>query len=414
MNFRLPLLAALCGLTFATRAASPPPEKLLPPDTLGVITVPDWDRASAAMRDSSAGRLWRDPAMKPFLDKFGAKWNEEVIAPLERELGIKFADYTELLHGQLTLAVTQSGWTGKPDSLPGLLLLLDAKDKPDALKKVVADVRKKWVDSGKQIKTEKIRDVEFTTLILTGEDVRKSVEKAFPKLKGEADPGKKAGGKVELALGQSGSLLLVGTQPKDFEQVLARQAGGLAASLADQPGFQADQSACFRDAHSYLWVNFKPLIEVLRAQINSSPAGQNENPLGLKPDKILDALGVNGLRSLAIGFNQSADGSLGQLFVGLPESGRKGLFKIIVPDAKESGPPPFVPAEVVKFSRWRLDSQKIWETLKGIVNELSPQLSGLLQMTLEAAGKDRDPNFSLERHLDGLEEALANSLRCAS
>ena len=41
--------------------------------------------------------------MKPFHDKFMAKWNEEFVAPLERDLGVKLSDFTDLPQGQLTL-----------------------------------------------------------------------------------------------------------------------------------------------------------------------------------------------------------------------------------------------------------------------------------------------------------------------
>ena len=84
---------------------------------------------------------------------------------MERELGVKISDYTDLAQGQMTFAVTQNEWDGQSDKLPGFLLLVDSKDKSETLKTTLATLRKKWVDSGKQIRTEKVRDIEFTTFV---------------------------------------------------------------------------------------------------------------------------------------------------------------------------------------------------------------------------------------------------------
>src|SRR4029077_4842503 len=66
-------------------AAIPPPEKLLPDDTLIMVTAPDFARLRQIWNPSPQTRLWNDPAMKPFKDKFLARLNEELLQPLERD-----------------------------------------------------------------------------------------------------------------------------------------------------------------------------------------------------------------------------------------------------------------------------------------------------------------------------------------
>src|SRR6266542_5615123 len=87
MNRNFSLFALLMGLANAIQAAVPPPEKLLPADTLGVFTVPDYAKARAAYEANASSQLWRDPAMKPFTGKLMNKVKEEFITPLERQLG---------------------------------------------------------------------------------------------------------------------------------------------------------------------------------------------------------------------------------------------------------------------------------------------------------------------------------------
>ena len=63
MKSKFCFLSALCGLTLAAGAAVLPAEKLLPADTLGMMTVPDWDKARIAYGDFPMAQMWRDPAM---------------------------------------------------------------------------------------------------------------------------------------------------------------------------------------------------------------------------------------------------------------------------------------------------------------------------------------------------------------
>jgi hypothetical protein len=98
----------------------------------------------------------------------------------------------------------------------------------------------------------------------------------------------------------------------------------------------------------------------------------------------------------------SNDGSLFQLTLSAPEASRKGLFQILSGAAKEAGPPPFVPADIVRFFRWRLDGPKTWATIEKMLGELSPQARSLVDWIIDTAGaraKITDPGFDLKKTL---------------
>jgi hypothetical protein len=395
----LSLLACLCA-TLTLIAAVPAPDSLLASDTLAVLTVPDYAKAKSIWGQWPSTRLWNDPAIKPFRDKFTAKFKSEFLEPMERELGIKLSDYTDLAQGQVTFALTQNEWDGKSDKTPGFLLLVDSKDKSDLLKTNLTALRKKWVDSGKQVRTDKIRDIEFTTLVFNSDEVAKTLQKALPKDKDkeaekpEAGEEKAKPRKIELLLGQSGSLLVVGNSVKDVEKVLIRQTAGSVPSLGEQAAFAA-HAKMFRDASTYGWVNLKPIIENLS---KSFKAGAAPAP-GLSPEKIISAAGFNGLQTLAFNHSDSPDGFSAQFQLNVPEASRKGLFKMLSFEAKDAAPLPFVPADAVKFSRFRVDMQKMWNTFENMMGEINPQFAGGIKMMVDLAGKDKDPNFDLRKSL---------------
>jgi hypothetical protein len=56
---------------------------------------------------------------------------------------------------------------------------------------------------------------------------------------------------------------------------------------------------------------------------------------------------------------------------------------------------------VIKFSRFRLDLQKAWNTLENTLVEALPQMAGVIKLVVDNAGKDKDPDFDLRKQLIG-------------
>jgi hypothetical protein len=397
------ILTAAAVLALRSFAAVQPAEKLLPDDTLAVLAIPDFTKALQIYHDSPQGQLWRDPAVKAFKDKFVNKLKDEFITPMEKDLGIKLDDYKTLPQGQLTFAVTQSEWSGtdKNGKEPALVMILDTKDKSSQLKSNLTYLRKKWVDAGKTVKTEKIRAVEFSVITLSSNDIPKALKGAT---KSEADQpagddkkdAVKPAPDTTLYVGQSDSLLLMANSPKVLEKILAAAGGGSVKTLSEVPSFDANNNSMFRDAPLYGWVNTKALLELL--------SHQESGPDPLTPAKIIAATGFGGLKSIAFAYRFSTDGEAFNLMLSVPEDSRTGLFKILAGEPKESSPPPFVPADVAKFQRWRLDGQKAWATLRKVVGDLSPESLGGVDFMLnsvEANAKEKDPDFDIKKNLFG-------------
>jgi hypothetical protein len=397
MNWKICLSISFALVTLGIRAAIQPPEQLLPADTVAVFTIPDWDGAVANFNLTGYGQLLNDPSMKAFNEKFSQKFTDKLLNPIERELGVKLADYRQILHGQITFALTPHA-ANQEDTF-GFLLLIDARGQSDLLKTNLAELKKKWTSSGQKSKADRIRDVEFTTVIFTEEDWDNLMEKAFPRPPGEE---KKPGGnkKYEISFGQSDSLLIIGDNPKDIEKVIARQTGGLVQPLSEQASYQASHKALFRDATGFGWINFSPIYELLRKGLSDSAAKAN-SPVDINPAKILEAAGLVGLKSISFKVLASNEGILAEAFLAAPEVNRAGIFKLLAADKKAAAPPAFVTADVIKYSRIRINGQQAWKTLEGMLSSISPQMIGFVQLALSAAGKDKDPDFDLKSTLIG-------------
>jgi hypothetical protein len=388
----------LCART-AAAAAEPPAQKLLPKDTVMVVAVPDTGKALEVLTNSAMGRLWRDPMLKAFTDKFSAKLQTAAVGPLERQLGIQFADYQGLARGQMTFALIPVDHPAKPDEHYAAVFIIDAGGHAAQLAANLTAVKKKWIDAGKTLKTDNIRGTEFATLMMSTADF--SPEKLLPGLVATNDDDilpQAPPEKVELTFGQSGSLLIVSQSSQVIEKILARQAGGMLAGLDEQPDFQRDFAARFQDASLFAWVNIGALMA--GPEKPSIPAaGQSLLGDAVAANGAMAALGLTGLTTASIACRDTPEGLNTQIFIGAPESSRRGLLQVLAIEARDSGPPPFVPADAVKFSRIRLDLPKSWRSLEATLNQLSPAYAQSLDYVLGLAGKSDNEKYDLKSEL---------------
>jgi hypothetical protein len=390
-------LFVLLFAALSVRAATPPAEKLLPADTLAFFNVPSWSKGEATFTNSGMGRLLNDPSMKKFKERFWENFTTNLVQPLEKELDLKFSDFTSLAQGQFTLAVTPNGWDGRSEQQPGLLWLVDVGDKSPQLKTNLTELRRKWTERGKKMRTDRLRDVEFTTVIVDAQDLGKSLQKVVPGQKPPAPSDEKPKKPVEWLIGQSGSLLLISDAARDVEKVLALQSGSSVPVLAEQAAFAAN-APMLRDAQSFLWVNVKPIMATLARRPQK---GEQESLMGSMPsfEKILTAIGFSGVQTLAVNTLGGREGSTVNVAITVPESARKGLLTILAVAPKDSSPPPFVPADTVQFDRWRVDLQQAWTVIENMLVEISPAYAGFSKLILDTAGKDKDPNFDFRKQL---------------
>jgi len=403
-RFGLLFLVAFSCLLPA-QAAIPPAEELLPADTLLVFTVPDCAALEGAAHQSPQWLFWNDPAMRPFHDKFISKWNEAFVRPIESDLGVKLADFSDLTRGQLTFAVTRKGWDGA-EGEPGLLLLLDAKDKSGLLKTNLAALQKKWRETGKPIRTEVIRGISFSVVQVSSNDVPSAISKLFPRrppvreLGREPQPEKPG----ELVIGQYESLLIAGNSIETVGPVVAHLTGSGMPSLNDNATFAADKLSRFHDAPLYFgWFNAKTFFNILDSVPAQPPNPQAPNVFP-EPEwpRLLQVSGLDGVNSISLAYRQTSEGALVDFYVATQTSTRDGIVKLLTPEPKDAAPPAFVPDDAVRFWRVRLDGQHGWDELKQMADEISPGVLKGLDAMLDAANasaRQNNPGFDVRKYL---------------
>lgn len=384
--------AAIFGLAaLSVSATIPPPEALLPENTLMVFTIPNVSTLRATVKQSPQWLLWNDPAMKPFRDDFLAKWRQKIVAPLEKNLGLTIADYLPLLQGQLTFAITANGWGQSAKSAPAMVLLVDAGNQGGLLATNVSALEQRWTASGKGLRTETLEAIKFAELLLPTNSPA-PLSSLFPTAGNSR-------GQRAIYVGQFKSLLIVGTSPNAVASVAAHLHGGANPSLAQNAQFAADQlSQFYKSPLYYGWFNTKAFFDGL-SQVQF---GQQSRRFPISWNEIMAVSGLGGLKSLCLTYRESRDGAEIEFYADAPESGRQGLLKMVTAAPKDANPPPFVPVTAAKFWRWRVDGQKSWSELQKTLAAISPSALDKLNEFIaiaNATGQQQDPDFDIRKDL---------------
>ena len=361
------IVSVLAGLalvsTLKAAKAVPTLEALLPAETVLVMAAPDYASAKKHFKASASGQFWDSAEFKPFRKKLADGFEANVLAKIEEELAVDFEAFEEMASGPVALAVVAGQAAGEE---PALLLLLDAGLNSFILRRTLSQMERDWKKADRKVSATEIGGVDFTTV---------------------SDPE----GQGQVHIGRVDAQLIVGTAAGQIEGVLARLGGGGGGSLAGNPAFATDHGALLKGADFYLWANLGQVIPQL---LDNAPDGAE---LGIDFGEVFGSLGLDGLGTFAITYSERPDGAHSDVFVGLPEAKRKGLFSLLETRRADASPPPFVPASVGAFTRWRVDMGAAWKNLEKLLLELSPDVANMVEFTVGLLGKDKDQNFDFKK-----------------
>ena len=353
-------------------SAAQPPESLLPVNTIAVASVPNMNTARTLFQANSLVRMWNDPSMEAFANRFEKAFRRNVMKRLQDEAPVQPDELWKLAQGQMTVALTRK--PGRPD--PGLIVLMDSGKHAEEMERGLQLLRETLVDN--QVDHERLR--------LEASDFLHIPHPRRPQR--------------GLYIGHTKSLFIM-TSTRDLaEQVVQlHKKKPKVKSLKDNPSFAARQKAQLGDSWAYAWLDFSLVMEVVIDEIDKRRDPDTEpNPLVPQPERILGALGLLGLNGVSVSASSENDGSLLEVNLDVPKAQRRGLFELLATPAKDAGPLPFVAADVSSFGRWRQNGGHLWETLIDTANEITPAAAGAMAF-FQASVQAKNPDFKLKGQL---------------
>ena len=365
---RFTILAALLE---APLWAAVSPERILPLNTFAVATVPDLNKARQFFKADPLVRMWNDPTMDAFTGKIEKAFNKIVMQRIREEAPIQPGEIWNLAQGQITIALTRkAGQTS-----PGIIFLMDSGNKAAELDRGMLQLREVLVDN--QVEHERLR--------IEGTDF---VHIPIPRRPGSG-----------VYLGQSKSMLIVTSTEKLATTLVKNHKNPMAKTLKDNAAFVVQHKVQFDEAWMYGWLDFSTVLEVVNDEIEKRrDPDAKPDPLMPEPQRVMEALGLTGLKSVGVSGRTDEEGSLLEITLNVPEAARRGLFSMLAPPKKDARPPPFVSADVVSFGRLRQSAAQLWKTFVDTANEITPAAAGAMAF-FQAQVQAKNPEFKLKAQL---------------
>ncbi len=152
----LGLLFSAVGTAFAAR---PSAMKLFPEDTLLFVRVSDGREFGEHLRETSTGRMIRDPQLKPFIDHLYGKAGEVYAEKAEERVKLSWDDLQNLPQGEVAFGIIS-----RPGKMPAFALLVDQGEEPSVAEKLLDRALELAAERGGEFSKEKINDVEVTVV----------------------------------------------------------------------------------------------------------------------------------------------------------------------------------------------------------------------------------------------------------
>lgn len=360
-------LVLLC-LPLCVQAVSlPKTAELLPPETVLLIDIHNFNQLTEQFKKTSFYRLYKDPAMAAFVDDVKEKIRE-TIKEADSEFASSMFELDLLPRGRaaFVLVLNQKALdAGEPTAL----FITQWGENLAKIKQAVDKIVKKAIEEGARRQSEDYRGVEIKTII--------------------------AEGSSRLAFGFSSTLsycfledCLLGSEDLDLLKfTVARIKGAGSQALADGQDYTSTMKATGPAHDIDLYVNTKQLVKMAVAEDSTGEI-----------KTVITNLGLDNVTSLGCSIGLGRDPGSGSSAKALLkiDGEKKGLCKMLELESAAMRVPKFAPADFSSATFVNLNVKKAYDALYRIAYAFSPQFAAVMVMPILPPSPDGRPGLTLK------------------
>jgi len=357
-------LVLLCPCLCGWSGQLPRPAQLLPGDTVVFAEVSNFTQLTEQFKKTSYYKLYKDPAMAPFIEDVKAKIAEEIKKSEEKsedELVQAVLAMDAMPTGRVAVALLPGPGQGLAE--PHVLMIIEWGQAKAKVQETLDKVLARAAEEGVRKKTEEYRGVNIIAA------VHESKPEFTPSYCFIDD-------------------CLIGSTNTDLvKSVIARIQGAGGAALADNADYNTAIKAVGPHHDIDFYANLKQLKDLIVAE---APPGQ-VGPL-------VTNLGFDNVISFSFAAGVARDGgsdSSGKALLRV-DGEKKGVCRMLEFDSAALQVPKFAPAEFYGATYVNFNFKKAFDALGRIVTAISPQMAAILYMPLVPPSPDGQPGLTLK------------------
>jgi hypothetical protein len=352
----------LLSISASARAkALPGTAKLLPPETILLMNIDDFQQLKTQFEKTSLYRFYKDPAMAAFVDNAKTKWREKIQKLDDNDIFKTIFSVDVWPQGRVAAALVLSQQS-KDFNEPQVVIITQWGEGIDKIKEAVDKMLKKNIEVGRhQKKSENYRGVSIE---ITIDEKSSEMNHCF------IDDSFIAATNLDL-----------------LKFVIAHIKGAASPTLAGDSDYNAAMKTVGPGHDIDFYINIKQIIKTMLAE---DPAGEAHKwTANLGFDNIA-ALGC----SVAVGRSPGSSASA-KAFLKI-NGAKKGICKMLEAESAGFNLPPFIPASAYSVTFFNLNIKKAYDELYSILYSFSPQYAAVLQVMDLPDSPDGEPGVRLK------------------
>ena len=385
------LLFSCCcwaGPARGSTAVLPETARLVPPETVLLVNIDNFNEMRAAFERTNFYRLYRDPAMAGFVEEFKKKCRERM-----QKAGNKVAEgifSTDMLpQGRVGLALVLDEQAIALDK-PRFLLITQWGDSISKIKEAVDETVKAAVERGLHRTSEEYRGVTIVTMIKEA-PTEKVPETRSLQPDGNSGLATKTRPSPELThYCYIDDCLIVCDNIDVLKFVLAHIKGATSSTLAGETDYNAGKRAVGPYHDIDVYVNIK---QIMRAAIAGDRTGQARTMVG--------NLGFDNVASfsMSVGFGRQAGVScVGKALLKI-NGAKKGICRMLESESAPFRAPRFVSGSACSLVFFNLNMRKAYEDLGNILNSFSPKSAAWMYTPLPTSTSPDEPGLRIRQDI---------------
>ncbi|TKJ39486.1 MAG: hypothetical protein CEE38_01765 [Planctomycetes bacterium B3_Pla] len=358
-------LMLLCTPVAVHAVELPETAKLVPPETVMLVDIGNFSQLKAQFEKTSIYRLYKDPAMKAFVDDIKAKWQKTLTEEAGDDgFGKIIADAVTMLpQGRAAVALVLDERIEDTNE-PPVVFITQWGENAGKVRETVAKIVSKAVDEkDARRQTEDYRGVGITIVTAKPSDA--------------------------LSYCFIDDCLILSGNTDTLKFVIAQIKGADSPTLADDDDYAATLRAVGPSAEGQIdiYVNIKQLAKMAVAKDTTGNA-----------KTIMTNLGFDNVISLGCSINVAGGQggtSSGKALLKI-DGAKKGIPKMLEVETAPLRMPQFISASAYVVSFTNLNVKKAFTELSNILTSFSPQFPAMLYMPLSPPGPQGEPPLQLK------------------
>ncbi|MDO8303528.1 MAG: hypothetical protein Q7T18_09825 [Sedimentisphaerales bacterium] len=405
------------SLAFGIGRSLPDTAKILPPETMVLINISDVNALQKQFRNTSLYKLYKDPAMAPFVNAFQSKWQQNLLKSSD-EMSKILADVNATPSGRLAIAFVLSG-KAKQTGEPAFMMVSQWGKNIKAIETALDKAVKKSIDNGARQEKETIRGRQIITITekemasvktpasktKAGGSMMKPSPHRFASVADDdtAGDGNIVNDDTEYPMSEATAsspetisyclfddVLMAAEDKEALKFMISRIEGGEGLSLADNDNYQKTLAAVGPTHDIDVYVNIEQIIKTIAAQDSGGQMGTQIANFGLDNVSSLGA-------TVSVGRMSGSPAIIkGLLKI---NGAKKGIMKMIEPQNAPVQVPRFIDASGVSLSVFNISIKNVYEELLKIMSGMSPGLATAMNAPLAPADEKGQGKVELKKDI---------------